>query len=130
MASNLRGAGEAQGIGQALKNMLGKATTTVPEQKDDKAKLINRAGESKSPYVRAHSSNPVAWQLWGDEAINLARRENKLLFVSIGYSSCHCKYSLLRSSASISSKAHKMEQRVSYYGARVIRKRRSSCDLK
>ncbi|KAG4030970.1 hypothetical protein MFRU_010g00980 [Monilinia fructicola] len=89
MASNLRGAGEAQGIGQALKNMLGKATTTVPEQKDDKAKLINRAGESKSPYVRAHSSNPVAWQLWGDEAINLARRENKLLFVSIGYSSCH-----------------------------------------
>lgn len=36
-------------------------------------------------------NNPVAWQLWGDEAIELARKENKLLFVSIGYSSCHCK---------------------------------------
>lgn len=39
-------------------------------------------------------NNPVAWQLWGDEAIDLARRENKLLFVSIGYSACHCKPSL------------------------------------
>lgn len=34
--------------------------------------------------------NPVAWQLWGDEAIELAKKENKLLFVSIGYSACHC----------------------------------------
>ncbi|TGO90666.1 hypothetical protein BPOR_0055g00090 [Botrytis porri] len=89
MSSNMRGVGEAQGIGQALKGMLGKAPTTVPEQKNDKVQLVNRASESKSPYVRAHSANPVAWQLWGDEAIELARRENKLLFVSIGYSSCH-----------------------------------------
>lgn len=94
MTANLRGAGEGQGIGQALKNMLGKATTTVPEQKNARVQLVNRACESKSPYVRAHSSNPVAWQLWGDGAIDLARRENKLLFVSIGYSSCHCKYPL------------------------------------
>jgi uncharacterized protein YyaL (SSP411 family) len=35
-------------------------------------------------------NNPVAWQLWGDEAIELAKKENKLLFVSIGYSACHC----------------------------------------
>jgi uncharacterized protein YyaL (SSP411 family) len=42
--------------------------------------------------VRAHGNNPVAWQLWGDEAIELARQENKLLFVSIGYSACHCKF--------------------------------------
>lgn len=101
MASNLRGVGEGQGIGQALKNMLGKATATVPEQKNDRVQLVNRASESKSPYVRAHSSNPVAWQLWGDEAINLARRDNKLLFVSIGYSSCHCKFSIFQSSANI-----------------------------
>lgn len=38
--------------------------------------------------------NPVAWQLWGDEAIELAKKENKLLFVSIGYSACHCKFEL------------------------------------
>lgn len=35
-------------------------------------------------------NNPVAWQLFGDEAIELAKRENKLLFISIGYSACHC----------------------------------------
>ncbi len=53
--------------------------------------LRNRAGESTSPYVRGHRNNPVAWQLWGDEAIELAKKDNKLLFVSIGYSACHCK---------------------------------------
>lgn len=40
-------------------------------------------------------NNPVAWQLWGDEAIELAKKENRLLFVSIGYSACHCKSSTL-----------------------------------
>ena len=58
---------------------------------NDKVVLRNRAGESRSPYVRGHGNNPVAWQLWGDEAIELAKKENKLLFVSIGYSACHCK---------------------------------------
>ncbi|OAF58610.1 hypothetical protein VC83_04954 [Pseudogymnoascus destructans] len=53
------------------------------------AALRNRAAESRSPYVRGHMNNPVAWQLFGDEAIKLAKRENKLLFISIGYSACH-----------------------------------------
>jgi len=34
-------------------------------------------------------NNPVAWQMWGPEAISLARKHNKLLFVSIGYAACH-----------------------------------------
>ncbi len=58
---------------------------------DGKNGLVNRAAESRSPYVRGHMHNPVAWQLWGDEAIELAKKENKLLFVSIGYSACHCE---------------------------------------
>ena len=33
--------------------------------------------------------NPVAWQMWGPEAIELAKRHNRLLFVSIGYAACH-----------------------------------------
>lgn len=53
------------------------------------AALTNRCGESKSPYVRAHKANPTAWQLWTPETFDLARRHNKLLFVSIGYSACH-----------------------------------------
>lgn len=59
-----------------------------------RAPLRNRAGESKSPYVRGHATNPVAWQVWGDEAIELAKKENRLLFVSIGYSACHCRFPL------------------------------------
>ncbi|KFX95617.1 hypothetical protein O988_05718, partial [Pseudogymnoascus sp. VKM F-3808] len=51
--------------------------------------LKNRAAESRSPYVRGHRNNPVAWQIFGDEAIQLAKKENKLLFISIGYSACH-----------------------------------------
>ncbi|KAJ0118251.1 hypothetical protein J7T55_009034 [Diaporthe amygdali] len=53
------------------------------------ASLSNRCGESKSPYVRAHKDNPTAWQLWTPETLALAKRYNKLLFVSIGYSACH-----------------------------------------
>ena len=35
--------------------------------------------------------NPVAWQMWGPEAIAIAKKHNRLLFVSIGYAACHCK---------------------------------------
>jgi Protein of unknown function, DUF255 len=35
--------------------------------------------------------NPVAWQLWDSEAIALAKKFNRLIFVSIGYSACHCE---------------------------------------
>ncbi len=93
MTAHLRGAdGEAQGIAQALKDG-GLSTNLNIEEEETKEKivLVNRAGESRSPYVRAHASNPVAWQIWGPEAIELARKENRLLFLSIGYSSCHCK---------------------------------------
>lgn len=76
----------SQGLNEGLQNNI----SHVQEQ-PEKLTLTNRAGESKSPYVRAHSSNPVAWQVWGDEAIALAKKENRLLFVSIGYSACHCK---------------------------------------
>lgn len=70
------------------------SSSNTNETEEKRVVLQNRAGESRSPYVRGHMNNPVAWQLWGDEAIELARKENKLLFVSIGYSACHCKLSL------------------------------------
>jgi Protein of unknown function, DUF255 len=93
MAAHLRAVdGEKQGLGQALKDSYSDPVS-ISEEKKEKITLLNKAGESKSPYVRAHSSNPVAWQIWGDEAIALARKENRLLFVSIGYSACHCKSS-------------------------------------
>jgi uncharacterized protein YyaL (SSP411 family) len=46
------------------------------------------AGES-SPYLLQHAENPVNWYPWGQEAFDRARRENKLIFLSVGYSTCH-----------------------------------------
>jgi len=39
-------------------------------------------------------NNPVAWQMWTPEALGLAKKYNRLLFVSIGYAACHCEYLL------------------------------------
>jgi uncharacterized protein YyaL (SSP411 family) len=40
--------------------------------------------------VRGHMDNPVAWQMWGPEALALAKKSNRLIFISIGYAACHC----------------------------------------
>jgi uncharacterized protein YyaL (SSP411 family) len=50
---------------------------------------MNRLGKEKSPYLRQHAGNPVDWYPWGDEAFERARREDKPVFLSIGYSTCH-----------------------------------------
>jgi uncharacterized protein YyaL (SSP411 family) len=50
---------------------------------------VNRLADETSPYLRQHAENPVDWLPWGDEAFDAARREDKPLFVSIGYASCH-----------------------------------------
>jgi uncharacterized protein YyaL (SSP411 family) len=49
----------------------------------------NRLIHEKSPYLLQHAHNPVDWYPWGDEAFEKARRENKPIFLSIGYSTCH-----------------------------------------
>jgi len=48
-------------------------------------KLINE----DSPYLLQHAHNPVNWYPWSDEAFEKAKKENKLIFLSIGYSTCH-----------------------------------------
>jgi len=49
----------------------------------------NRLNNEKSPYLLQHASNPVDWYPWCEEAFYLAKRDNKPIFLSIGYSSCH-----------------------------------------
>ena len=49
----------------------------------------NRLIKEKSPYLLQHSQNPVDWYPWGEEAFEKAKRENKPIFLSIGYSTCH-----------------------------------------
>lgn len=52
-------------------------------------KYQNRLVLEKSPYLLQHASNPVDWYSWGDEAFTKAQEENKPIFLSIGYSTCH-----------------------------------------
>src|SRR3954452_7216806 len=50
---------------------------------------MNHLAHEKSPYLLQHAHNPVDWYPWGEEACLRARRENKPVFLSIGYSTCH-----------------------------------------
>ncbi|GAA0446937.1 thioredoxin domain-containing protein [Lentibacillus halophilus] len=51
--------------------------------------MANRLQYEKSPYLLQHKDNPVDWHPWGEEAFAKAKRENKPIFLSIGYSTCH-----------------------------------------
>jgi uncharacterized protein YyaL (SSP411 family) len=51
--------------------------------------VANRLASEQSPYLLQHKDNPVDWRPWGTEAFDAARRENKPIFLSIGYSTCH-----------------------------------------
>lgn len=50
---------------------------------------LNRLADEKSPYLLQHATNPVDWYPWGEEAFDKAKAENKPIFLSVGYSTCH-----------------------------------------
>src|SRR5437868_3303961 len=60
----------------------------------------NRLANETSPYLRQHAHNPVDWHPWGPEAFAQAKKEGKLVFLSIGYSSCHWCHVMERESFS------------------------------
>ena len=49
----------------------------------------NYLKNEKSYYLQQHASNPINWFPWGEKAIEKAKKENKIIILSIGYSSCH-----------------------------------------
>ncbi|MCS7161452.1 MAG: thioredoxin domain-containing protein, partial [Gemmatales bacterium] len=53
------------------------------------SKTTNRLAEAASPYLRQHAENPVDWYPWCPEALERARREDKPIFLSVGYAACH-----------------------------------------
>ncbi|MCG6535682.1 MAG: thioredoxin domain-containing protein, partial [Syntrophales bacterium LBB04] len=61
----------------------------MAESRQGSEKKYNRLIEEKSPYLLQHATNPVDWYPWRDEAFERARREQKPIFLSIGYSTCH-----------------------------------------
>ncbi len=63
--------------------------TPAPGAEENKPRHTNHLGRESSPYLLQHAHNPVAWYPWGEEAFAKAKKEGKLIFLSIGYSSCH-----------------------------------------
>ena len=51
--------------------------------------MTNQLIHSTSPYLLQHAENPVEWYPWGAEALGKARKEDKPIFLSIGYAACH-----------------------------------------
>jgi uncharacterized protein len=61
----------------------------IAEHKPARSEHTNQLAREKSPYLLQHAHNPVDWYPWGEEAFAKARQENKPIFLSVGYSTCH-----------------------------------------
>ena len=66
-----------------LKNKICKSSSSIQLLMPNS--LINET----SPYLLQHAHNPVNWYPWGDEALDKAKKENKMLLISVGYAACH-----------------------------------------
>jgi len=60
------------------------------------AGMQNQLEAHPSPYLAMHGDDPVAWQDWGEAALRMAREQDKLLFISSGYFSCHWRHVMQR----------------------------------
>ena len=60
--------------------------------------MPNRLATETSPYLQQHAANPVDWYPWGEEALERARREDKPILLSVGYSACHWCHVMARES--------------------------------
>ena len=86
----------------------------------------NRLQREKSPYLLQHAHNPVDWHPWGAEAFTLARQQDKPLFVSIGYSTCHWCHVMERESFENDQVAALMNQ--AFINVKVDREERPDID--
>ena len=66
--------------------------TTVPDRVPEKtmSRPQNHLAGQTSPYLLQHVHNPVDWYPWGPEALEKAKKEDRPIFLSIGYAACHC----------------------------------------
>ncbi len=58
--------------------------------------FTNKLIDELSPYLKQHAHNPIHWETWSEEVFDRAKRENKLVFLSIGYSTCHWCHTMAR----------------------------------
>ena len=94
--------------------------------KTSSQKSGNHLVNESSPYLLQHANNPVDWYPWGDEALNKAKKEDKLLIISIGYSSCHWCHVMEKECFSDTAVANVMN--VLYISIKVDREERPDID--
>jgi uncharacterized protein YyaL (SSP411 family) len=90
------------------------------------AKTANRLESEKSPYLRQHAGNPVSWYPWGDEAFREARRTDRPVFLSIGYSTCHWCHVMERESFADKEVARRLNE--TFISVKVDREERPDID--
>lgn len=88
--------------------------------------MANTLQYEHSPYLKQHAHNPVHWMPWGEEALQKAKEENKLIVVSIGYSSCHWCHVMERES--FENKAIAQTMNSHYVSIKVDREERPDID--
>src|ERR1051326_9048351 len=88
--------------------------------------MPNRLIHEKSPYLLQHAQNPVDWYPWGDEAFAKAKSEDKPIFVSSGYSTCHWCHVMERESFENPDIAARMNQ--DFVSIKVDREERPDID--
>ena len=86
----------------------------------------NRLRHAKSPYLIQHAQDPVHWYAWGPEAFQAARREDKPIFLSIGYSTCHWCHVMAHESFEDEEAAHVLNR--SFVCIKVDREERPDVD--
>lgn len=86
----------------------------------------NRLIHEKSPYLLQHADNPVDWYPWGEEAFERAENEDKLIFLSIGYSTCHWCHVMERESFEDDEVAERLNR--DYIAVKVDREERPDID--
>jgi len=97
-----------------------------PHQQDGDHKYTNALINERSPYLKIHAHNPVNWYPWGDEALNKAQQENKLIIVSVGYTACHWCHVMERESFQDTTVAKVMNK--NYVSIKVDREQRPDVD--
>ncbi len=86
----------------------------------------NNLGNSASPYMRQHEDNPVWWQEWNNEVLDYARRNNKIIFASVGYSTCHWCHVMASEAFSDKNIAHYLNE--NFVSVKIDREQRPDID--
>jgi uncharacterized protein len=72
-----------------LPSLISCSQTSSTKNNNEKSMYTNALIHETSPYLLQHAHNPVDWYPWGDEALAKAKKENKMLLISVGYAACH-----------------------------------------